>query len=70
MIRLAKALGLPEAYIGIQRTKATGMEALMVMLRRLAYPNRWCDLVPLFARSESELSIIFNMVGVDFTTIP
>ena len=65
MFRLAEALSLPETYTGIQRTKATGMEALMVMLRRLTYPNRWCDLVPLFARSEYELSIIFNTVSVD-----
>ena len=31
MFRLAEAFSLPETYTGIQRTKATGMEALMVM---------------------------------------
>ena len=39
------------------------MEALLILLRRLAYPNRWCELVSLFGRAEPELSIIFNMVG-------
>lgn len=34
----------------------------MVMLRRLAYPNRLCDLVDIFGRAEPELSIVFNMV--------
>ena len=57
---------MPETYTGIQRTKATGLEVLMVMLRRLTYPNRWCGLVPLFTQSESELSIIINTVGVYF----
>ena len=42
---LAIALSLPDKYICKQGTTATGMEALMVMLRRLTYPNRLCDLV-------------------------
>ena len=33
------------------------------MLQRLSYPSRWCDLVPLFGRTEPELSIIFNQVS-------
>ena len=49
VVHLAEALGLPVTYTGVQRTNATGLEALMVMLRRLTYPNRWCDLVLLFA---------------------
>ena len=60
--RLAIALNLPEKYICSQGTIATGMEALLILLRRLSYPNRWCDLIPLFGRSESELSIIFRKV--------
>ena len=59
---LAIALNLPEKYICSQGTIATGMEALWILLRRLSYPNRWCDLIPLFGRSESELSIIFREV--------
>jgi len=62
MQRLCEALQLPEKYTCYQGTSTTGMEALMIMLRRLVYPNRWCDLVPLFQRAEPELSLIFNEV--------
>ena len=62
MERLRDALELPANYICSQGTIATGMEALMVLLRRLAYPNRWSDLVPVFGRTVSELSLIFNEV--------
>lgn len=62
MERLLHALGIPDHYVCSQRTNATGMEALMILLRRLVYPNRWCDLVNVFGRSESELSLIFNKV--------
>ena len=62
MHRLLTALEIPEYYICVQRTHATGMEALMILLRRLVYPARWCDLVPFFGRSGSELSLIFNTV--------
>ena len=59
---LKSALGLPEYYKCQQGTKSTGIEALLVMLRRLSYPNRWYDLCPLFGRPEAELSMIFNKV--------
>lgn len=60
---LAVALQLPEKYRCVQGTVATSMEALLILLRRLVYPNRWCDLIPLFGRSESELSLICNVVN-------
>ena len=63
MERLRDALQLPVHYICSQGTTATGMEALMILLRRLAYPNRWSDLVPVFGRMVSELSLIFNKVN-------
>ena len=62
MSHLFAALRIPEYYRAEQRTKASGMEALMILLRRLAYPNRWCDLVGIFGRSESQLSLIFKKV--------
>ena len=34
-----------------------------MLLQRLAYPNRWCELLTLFGRAEPQLSIIFNMIG-------
>lgn len=65
MERLRDALQLPANYICSQGTIATGMEALMILLRRLAYPNRWSDLVPVFGRTVSELSLIFNKIMDD-----
>jgi hypothetical protein len=62
MSHLFAALRIPKYYRAEQRTKASGMEALMILLRRLAYPNRWCDLVGIFGRSESQLSVIFKKV--------
>jgi hypothetical protein len=62
MERLYFALNLPEIYTCCQGTTATGLEALMIMLRRLAYPSRLCDLVTLFGRTEQELSGIFAEV--------
>jgi hypothetical protein len=63
MDRLFAALDLPEKYTCSQGTVSTGMEALMILLRRFAYPNRWSDLVRLFGRAEPELSQIFNAVS-------
>ena len=62
ILHLCEALELPEFYTGHQGFVFTWIEALMVMLRRLAYPNRLCDLVDIFGRAEPELSIVFNMV--------
>ena len=60
--RLYSALGIPDDYRCEQGTYTTGMEALMILLRRLAYPNRLNDLTTIFGRRKSELSMIFNMV--------
>ena len=69
MKRLFAALEIPEEYVCPQGTVATGMEALMVLLRRFAYPNRWCELTSLFGRTEPELSQIFNTVSTACTYI-
>jgi len=59
--RLRRLLGIPD----IVKTKRngyvfTGDHALLVLLRRMAYPARWNDLVPQLRRSKSELSEVFN----------
>ena len=64
MLRLSAALAIPDKYTCASGTTATGMEALMIVLRRLAYPNRLCELTKLFGRSPPELSTIFNTVRV------
>ena len=63
MKRLYAALAIPEIYTCSQGTVSTGMEAMMILLRRFAYPNRWCELVPIFGRAEPELCQIFNTVS-------
>lgn len=60
--RLYIALNPPKKYVCKYGTTATGMEALLIILHRLTYPNRWCDLVPVFGRAEPELNVIFNKV--------
>ena len=60
MEHLCNALNLPQKYKCIQGTSAKGMEALMILLRRLSYRDRWCEIVPLFGRAEEELSVIFS----------
>ena len=55
-------LQIPSEYQCVQKTVSSGEEALLILLRRLAYPSRWCDLVPLFGRSVSELCLIFQKV--------
>ena len=40
MERLHNALQIPAYYVCKQGTKATRVEALMILLRRLTYPNR------------------------------
>lgn len=60
--RLLIALRIPAKYECVQKTLSTGSEALLIMLRRLAYPSRWSDLEPTFGRSVSEMSLIFQTV--------
>lgn len=58
---LKDALRIPEIRSS-QGVKVTGEEALLMGLRRLAYPNRWWDLEPLFGRHASAMSSIVGML--------
>jgi len=62
MYQLLDALEIPGYYICFERINSPGIEAVMILLRRFAYPNRWCDLKPLYGSSESELTLILNKV--------
>jgi hypothetical protein len=46
----------------LAKLKQSGIEALCILLRRLAYPNRLEDLTDIFSRPVYELSYIFNEV--------
>ena len=48
-VRLVNGLRLPDFYVCQQRTVCPGMEALLILLRRLTYPNRWCELTQCLA---------------------
>ncbi len=62
MGRLLNALQIPDKVICPNGTIADGMEALCIMLRRMAYPCRLGDIVPLFGRSAPEHSLITSEV--------
>lgn len=59
---LGDALQIPEFFTCYQGTKCSGIEGLCIVLRRFAYPCRYCDLIPLFGRSVPELSMISQRV--------
>ena len=59
--RLGAALRIPN-ILRANNCVYSGEEALLLLLRRLAYPNRLVDLVQLFGLYEGELSALFNAV--------
>lgn len=62
---LADVLGLPDVFRCPQRTTAKKLEGLCILLRRLAFPCRYADMMPMFNRPVPELSMITNEV-LDF----
>ena len=59
---LVNILGIPNQFTCSQRTVSDGMEGLCMVLRRMAYPCRYSDLIPHFGRSVPVLSMICNRV--------
>ncbi|KAH7938984.1 hypothetical protein HPB52_003328 [Rhipicephalus sanguineus] len=55
---LFRALKLPEIMKSPQNVTVPGREASCITLRRLAYPNRWCDLEAIFGRHSSVMSSV------------
>ncbi|XP_037500293.2 uncharacterized protein LOC119374289 [Rhipicephalus sanguineus] len=53
---LCSALLVPREITTAQNVRLCGREALCVLLRRQAYPNRWCDLEGIFGRHSSVMS--------------
>ena len=53
--QLQRALQFPEMVTIPHATDCHGLEALCILLKRFAYPVRYCDMVPLFGRSVPEL---------------
>lgn len=65
LFRLQDALSIPPSISTENRLRFLGIEALCVVLRRLAYPNRLDDITHVFGRSADELSRIFYHICND-----
>ena len=59
MDRIITAMQLPATFT-VNHVVFTALDAVAVTLRRLAYPNRYPDLVQLFGRDEASIGRIFN----------
>ncbi|GAU92514.1 hypothetical protein RvY_04585 [Ramazzottius varieornatus] len=58
--RLCTVLRIPDTVTLGNGIKCSGMEILCVVLRRLAYPSRLCDIEELHGKEETALSRRFN----------
>lgn len=59
---LRTLLRVPDEVMSAQRVRVSGMEALCMTLRRLAYPNRLCELEMQFGRHGTVVSSVVNKV--------
>ena len=57
---LVKALRVPPIFKCANGTICDGTEGLCAVLKRFSYPCRYSDMIPIFRRSVSELSINSN----------
>ena len=57
---LKNVLNIPEKIVSCQRTVSSGVDALCILLKRLAFPCRYTDMVPAFGRNETGLCLIYN----------
>lgn len=64
---LRDLLDIPDEYRCGNGSVAGGVESLLLLLRRLTYPNRLSDLCALFGRPEPEISMIIHEVHSDFS---
>lgn len=62
VIRLTESLQIPEKIVCSQRTICTGLEATCILLKRLAFPCRYTDILSCFDRNQSEVCLIFNTI--------
>ena len=59
---LLNILNIPERIVCCQRTTCSGLECLCILLKRLAYPCRYTDMVSMFGLNPTEICLIFNTV--------
>ena len=56
---LRENLQIPDEIVCCQRSVCEGMEGMCILLKRLAYPCRYTDMVSRFGRNPTELCLIF-----------
>ncbi|KAL3192826.1 hypothetical protein MRX96_058684 [Rhipicephalus microplus] len=71
---LCCSLGVPEVVTSAQGVRVAGAQAMCMTLRRLAYPNRWFDLEPMFGEHFSVMSsvtaqLMTHIIGAHIYTI-
>ena len=59
---LMEVLGFPETFTCYNGLTVDGTEALCILLKRFAYPCRYLDMIPRFARPVPQLCMTSNMV--------
>ena len=60
--QLADDLRVPQIFNCDQRSECDGMEGLCMLLRRLAYPCRYSDLIARFGRHAPKICMMTNKV--------
>ena len=60
ILLVAEVLQVPDVITCYQRSVCKGLEALCIVFKRLAYPCRYADVIPRFARSVPVLCMINN----------
>ena len=59
---LIEVLGFPETFTCYNGLTGDGTEALCIFFKRFAYPCRYLDMIPRFARPVPQLCMTSNMV--------
>jgi hypothetical protein len=60
--RMIASMRLPHVLITKDRDAVLMHEAILIVLRRLSYPNRWIDMAMMFGRSQSSLCKVYKHV--------
>ena len=60
--KLQEVFNIPEEIVTYNRLSVDGIEALCIFLKRFAYPCRYSDMVPRFARPVPQYSIVSCLI--------
>ena len=64
---LRSNLQIPDEIVSSQRTVCDGMEGMCILLKRLAYPCRYTDMVPRFGRTQLNFALSSTQYLISFT---